>query len=117
MGTPEKPGTAVKAICPRCNEVVGLRPGKRLLKHGHSDDPYHSRPPCRLTGEKVTDADIAAWARRDVRWKQQQMESAKSDRVAYEGHLARMIEQEKAAADVLAAAEKVLADLEAQAPR
>lgn len=107
----------MNAICPKCKETVGLRPGKRLLKHGHSDDPYHSRPPCSFTGQKVTDADIVAWARREVRWRQQEMDRATGDRVAYEGHLARMIEQEKVAADVLAAAKKALADLEAQAPQ
>lgn len=117
MSKPEKPGAAVMAICPLCKEAVGLRSGNRLLKHGEDNDPHHGHPACERSGTKVGHEAILAWARRNVRWRQQEMKRATGDRVAYEGHLAMEIEREKAAADRLAAAEKMLADLEAQAPR
>lgn len=100
----------LNAICPKCRMSVGLRPGKRLLKHGHSDNPYHPRPPCVLSGEKVTIADIIAWAEMNEVNHQRAMDAAQKETAYAEGRLKRAREDEQTAQEKLKAAREILAE-------
>ena len=101
-----------KAICPKCRSEVGLRTGKRLLKHGHSNNPYHSRPPCKHSGEKVTDADILVWCRREADLHERYVSMDRDNRVRAEEALAFAQEKEQKSMQDLQTVRSILAEYE-----
>ena len=104
----------LEAICPKCKAIVGLRPGKRLLKHGHSNTPYRTRPPCVMSGEKVASADILAWAEMNEMNHQRAMDAAQKETAYAEGRLKRAREDEQTAQEELKAAQEILAEYRAK---
>ncbi len=104
----------LEAICPKCKVAVGLRPGKRMLKHGHIEHSYHHRPPCALSGQKVTDADILAWAEKNALQHQAYLVAAEKETAYAQGRLTRAKEDEATAQEELKAAQEILAEYTAK---
>lgn len=102
----------LKAICPECRMPVGMRPGMRLLKHGQN--ALHARLPCLHSGEKVSNADVLAWAREreaNAIWSRAQAARVREDAAAA---LVRAETEEKTAEATLSAAKELVAEYEAK---
>lgn len=111
MGTDLK---KLRAICPKCRATVGLRPGKRMLKHGHSGFPDYDQP-CDRTGEVAADANILAWALLRAKGMDVTVDHHRAERVYLEERLNAAREAEARSEAELKAAQEILAEYQAKA--